>query len=114
MSFLERKKPGFLDRKALAQQERRIAESERRRAESVEDEPEALRAFHERNKAEMERRKNATDSECWVALVFPTRSDKDKFIAEFGLLDKPMIRGTPGDKYVDGNALASALRKRST
>lgn len=114
MSFLKRDKPSFLDRKALAQQERRIAAQARDRVDagerSPDEVPEKLRLFHERNRAEQERRRNATDSECWVALVFPTRAHKDAFVAEFGLIDKPMIPGTPGNKYVDGNALARALR----
>ncbi len=114
MSFLKRDKPSFLDRKELAKQERRLAAQQRERVDTGDDAddevPMKLRQFHERNRAEQERRRNATDSERWFTVVFPTRAEKDAVLEEFGIVEHPMIPGTPGNKYVDGNALARALR----
>jgi len=118
--FLDRTKPSFLERRAAPppEPEPQIPDSEP--GPDPEDPPDqaevpaGLKAFRERNEAERNRFKEATDTECWVAIAFRNRADKDAFIAEFGLIDHPMIPGTPGNKYVNGYSLAESLRKRTT
>jgi hypothetical protein len=119
--MLQRRQPSMLDRKALAARQREAQEREENRAAELADAADSddettpdLAAFRDRNRAEQQRFKDATDTECWVAITFKSRADKDAFIAEFGLIDHPLIPGTPGNKYVNGYSLAEHLRRRST
>lgn len=61
-------------------------------------------AYKDRRSKEAVRFRAATDSEYWFAVCFQSREEKDAFLAEFGL-------GRLGNKYIDGAALARALRK---
>jgi hypothetical protein len=61
-------------------------------------------AYRDRNRAEADRFRHATDSEFWFAVCFADRAEKDAFLAEFGVTRL-------GDKYIDGRLLAQALRK---
>lgn len=60
-------------------------------------------AYRDRAKAEADRFRGATDSEFWFAVCFTSREEKEAFLAGFGL-------ARLGDKYIDGRALAKALR----
>lgn len=61
-------------------------------------------AYRDRNRAEADRFRHATDSEFWFAVCFPSREEKEAFLVEFKV-------GQLGDKYIDGQALARLLRK---
>lgn len=109
--FLDKSRPSFLDKKRITQKQAAAQAMTAARETKISNMDESARAFRDRMIRNRKQHEEAADTECWVALVFPTRADKDTFIEEFGLLDKPMIPGTPGNKYVDGNALACALRQ---
>jgi hypothetical protein len=63
--------------------------------------------FKARAKAEQQRFEDATDSEYWVAICFQTREQKEEFLRKLSLLDL-------GDKYLDGLAVARALKVKIT
>lgn len=69
-----------------------------------------LDAFRQRTTKEKLRQSDTTDTEYWVAVCFRSRDEKDAFVNEFGLSGCPLIKGTTGDKYIDGPALARKLR----
>lgn len=61
-------------------------------------------AFRDRRRREDRRFKQATDSEFWIALCFPSREDKERFLRKHGLIDL-------GDKYLDGRAVDARLER---
>mgnify|MGYP003353035516 CR=1 FL=1 len=63
---------------------------------------EMQKGFMERNKAEQERFRLATDSEYWCCLVFQSREQKEQFLQAM----KWMVHG---DKYIDGVKVAKSL-----
>jgi len=63
------------------------------------------KAYRGRARAEVDRFREATDPEFWVALVFESREQKEDFLREFGL-------SRLGDKYLDGRKVARVLRGR--
>lgn len=63
---------------------------------------EIQKGFMERNKAEQERFRLATDSEYWCCLVFQSREQKEQFLQAM----KWMVHG---DKYIDGVKVAKSL-----
>lgn len=72
-------------------------------AKDAELELDAVQAgFRARNKQEMGRFVEATDSEYWVAVCFRTRGEKEAFLRAAGLAHL-------GDKYLDGAAVAAVL-----
>ena len=63
---------------------------------------EVQKGFMERNRAEQERFRLATDSEYWCCLVFQSREQKEQFLQAM----KWMVHG---DKYIDGVKVAKTL-----
>ena len=63
---------------------------------------EVQKGFMERNRAEQERFRLATDSEYWCCLVFQSREQKEQFLQAM----KWMVHG---DKYIDGVKVAKSL-----
>lgn len=61
-----------------------------------------LAGFQQRAAAEEKRRRQATDSEFWFCVCFPTREEKDAFLRAIDMFEH-------GDKYLDGMKLAKKL-----
>lgn len=112
--ILDRKRVSIIDiKQEKKKQEKRESLAEARQSK-LSNLSEKDRLFRERMIANREKHKANADVECWVAVVFSSRVDKDKFISEFGLIDHPMIPGTPGNKYINGYTFAEHLRKMLT
>ncbi|RTE47903.1 hypothetical protein [Actinobaculum sp. 352] len=59
-------------------------------------------SYRDRAKAEENRFRQATDSEYWIAVCFPSREEKEKFLRKWDLIDH-------GDKYLDGRIVDHIL-----
>lgn len=60
--------------------------------------------YRARAAAEVDRFREATDSEYWVAIVFRNREDKDAFLVKHGLAKL-------GDKYLRGDQVDKVLSR---
>lgn len=71
-------------------------------ADSAAEVSTTLASFKNKNAAESDRHKLATDSEYWFAVCFQSREQKEYFLKKVGWL-------LAGDKYLDGSFVAMKL-----
>lgn len=60
-------------------------------------------SFRDRMKAENDRFRDMCDTEYWVCVCFTSRTQREEFLKSVGF--------DPDEKYVDGKALAKAIKR---